>query len=146
MATTHTLGNGATVKVRHPLAPLALGVLTLGIYSLVWYYLINDELRAQGEEVNSVMALLAVTVGAVVIVPPFVSMYNTAARIQRVQQRVGLTDQISPVLALVLLFIPVANLFQQAYLQLGLNAAWQRAAGSSAPTPSAPLPAGPATD
>ncbi len=162
MATSHTLDNGATVKVRHPLAPLGLGILTLGIYSLYWYYTINDELRSQGEEVNPVISLLAVTLGALLLVPPIVSMYNTASRIQRVQQRVGVTDLINPVLALVLLVIPLANIFQTAYLQLGLNAAWQRAASGAgtvsdtaplpasplpaAPLPAAPLPAAPADD
>jgi hypothetical protein len=38
-------------------------------------------------------------------------------------------ESISAVLALVLLFVPVANLFQTAYLQAGLDRAWERAAG-----------------
>jgi hypothetical protein len=120
---------GSTVKVRHPLAPLGLGIITLGVYPLVWYVRINAELRSQGEEVSPGVALLAITLGAILIVPPFVSLYNTAERIRRVQVRNGVEDPISAVLALVLLFVPVANLFQSAYLQAGLNRAWERAAG-----------------
>src|SRR5680860_1041852 len=89
MATTHTLENGATVKVRHPLAPLGLAIVTLGIYQLVWYYKINAELRSQGENVSPGVALLAVSLGIVLIIPPFVSLYNTAERIRRVQERAG---------------------------------------------------------
>jgi hypothetical protein len=142
MASIHTLDGGATVKVRHPLAPLGLAMITLGIYQLVWYYKINSELRANGEDVNPGVALLAITLGAFVIVPPFVSVYNTAERIRRVQGRAGVTAPISPVLALVLLFIPLVNIFQTAYVQGALNAAWERAAGVTAPTAAAaPTPA-----
>jgi hypothetical protein len=145
MASTHTLDNGATVKVRHPLAPLGLAIVTLGIYQLVWYYKINAELRSQGEDVSPGVALLAVSLGIVLIVPPFVSLYNTAERIRRVQERAGVTAPISPVLALALLFIPLVNVFQTAYMQSALNAAWERAAGVTAPMlPATPTPAAPA--
>ncbi|MEX1162104.1 MAG: DUF4234 domain-containing protein [Nitriliruptor sp.] len=146
MASTHTLDNGATVKVRHPLAPLGLAIVTLGIYQLVWYYKINAELRSQGEDVSPGVALLAVSLGLVLIVPPFVSLYNTAERIRRVQERAGVTSTISPVLALVLMFIPLINMFQTAYMQSALNAAWERSAGVTALAVAAPTPAALATD
>jgi hypothetical protein len=121
--------DGSNVKVRHPLAPLGLCIITLGIYPLVWYFKINAELRSQGEDVSPGVALLAVTLGAILIIPPFVSIYNTADRIRRVQERKGVDNPISSVLALVLLFIPFVNAFQSAYMQAGLNRAWERAAG-----------------
>jgi Kef-type K+ transport system membrane component KefB len=124
--------DGSNVKVRHPLAPLGLGIITLGVYPLVWYFKINSELRSQGEDVSPGVALLAITLGAFLIVPPFVSMYNTGERIRRVQERKGVDSPISAVLALVLLFIPIVNAFQSAYLQAGLNRAWERAAGDFA--------------
>jgi hypothetical protein len=144
MASTHTLDNGATVKVRHPLAPLGLAIVTLGIYQLVWYYKVNAELRSQGEDVSPGLALLAVSLGVVLIVPPFVSVYNTAERIRRVQERAGVTSPISPVLALVLLFVPLVNMFQTAYMQSALNAAWERATGVTTPATRTPIPAAPA--
>jgi Kef-type K+ transport system membrane component KefB len=131
--------DGSSVKVRHPLAPLGLGLITLGVYPLVWYFKINSELRSQGEDVSPGVALLAITLGAFLIVPPFVSIYNTAERIRRVQERKGVDNPISAVLALVLLFIPFVNAFQSAYLQAGLNRAWERAAGDFV-APSAVLP------
>jgi hypothetical protein len=82
----------------------------------------------------------------VLIVPPLVSLYNTAERIRRVQERAGVTSPISPVLALVLLFIPLVNIFQTAYMQSALNAAWERASGVTAPAPVAPAPPALATD
>lgn len=125
----HVSLNGSNVKIHHPLAPLGLGIITLGIYSIVWYYLVNAELRSQGEKVSPGVAVLAVTLGVFLIVPPFVSMYNTAERIRRVQERNGVDGPINAVLAILLLFIPIANAFQTAYLQAGLNRAWERGAG-----------------
>jgi uncharacterized membrane protein len=145
MARDITLGSG-NVKVRHPLAPLGLGIITLGVYPLVWYYKINSELRDQGEDVSPGVALLAITLGVFLLVPPFVSNYNTAERIRRVQERNGVESPISAVVALVLLFIPVINAFQTAYLQAGLNRAWERAAGDFAPPTADPAPAGPAVE
>jgi hypothetical protein len=133
--------DGSNVKVRHPLAPLGLGIITLGVYPLVWYFKINRELRSQGEDVSPGVALLAITLGAVLLVPPLVSMYNTAERIRRVQERKGVDSPISAVLALVLLFIPFVNAFQSAYLQAGLNRAWERAAGDFTARPVVAPPA-----
>lgn len=132
MATTHTI-NGTTVKVRHPLGPIGLAIITFGIYLIVWYYKINAELRANGEDVSPGLAVLAVTLGLVLIVPPFVSLYNTAERIRRVQERAGVTSTISAVLAVALGFVPVVGFLQTAYMQSHLNAAWERAAGVTAP-------------
>ena len=92
------------------------------------------------------IALLAISLGVVLIVPPFVSVYNTAERIRRVQERAGVTSTINPVLALVLLFVPLVNMFQTAYMQSALNAAWERAAGVTAPAAVASTPAAPAAD
>jgi hypothetical protein len=123
MAVEHTI-QGAQVKTRHPFAPLGLSLLTLGVYMFYWYYAINREMRDLGEDVKPGRALLAITLGMLVIVPVFGSMYNTAGRIVRVQERAGVAP-ISPVVAVVLLFIPIANYFQAYYLQSGLNAAYE---------------------
>lgn len=128
MARSFTL-DGVAVKTRHPLAPLGLGLITLGLYNLYWYYAINREMRDLGEDVNPAVALLAVTFGAILIVPPFVSLYNTAERIRRTQEGAGVSDPLAPVLALVLLFVPIANMFVNAYLQSALNRAYERAGG-----------------
>jgi hypothetical protein len=113
LASTYTLDNGATVEVRHPLAPLGLAIGTLG---------------------------------AVLIVPPLVSLYNTGERIRRVRERAKGGSTISPVLALLLLFIPLVKIFQTVYLQSALNAAWERAARVAALAAVAPTPPALATE
>lgn len=143
MARTHII-NGCSVKTRHPLAPLGLSILTLGIYGVYWYYAVNRELRDLGEDVKPGLSVLAVTLGALVIVPLFVSQYNTAERIRRVQERAGIASPISPVVALVMLVIPFFNMLQAAYLQSGLNRAYEQllpaTAASSSPSVSATAP------
>jgi len=118
--------NGSTVKIRHPFAPIALSIITLGIYGLYWYYAINKELQVAGQKVEPWVSLLAITFGGLLIVPPFVSLYNTADRTRRAQQHVGAPSEIAPVLALVMVFIPIVNLFVSVYLQSNLNSAWER--------------------
>lgn len=125
MATTHHVRD-TTVKTRHPLGVVALGVVTLGVYSVFWWYFANRELRDTGGDGSPAVSVLAVTVGALVIVPPLVSTWNTADRIRRVQEGAGSASPISPLLSLVLLFVPIVNVFQPAYLQSGLNQAWER--------------------
>ena len=40
--------NGSIVKIRHPFAPIALSIITLGIYGLYWYWAVNKELQVAG--------------------------------------------------------------------------------------------------
>lgn len=85
---------GARVKVRDPVMVTVLSIITLGIYQCVWWYKINREMRDFGRvyreadlaKTNPVLSLLAITLGLFLIVPPFVSVYNTVRRIQTVQR------------------------------------------------------------
>lgn len=130
--------NGAQVKKRHPFGPLGLTIITLGIYFFVWWYKINREMRDLGEEVDPLGSLLAVTVGWVIIVPPFVSIYKTAERIRRTQEKAGISNigaadgEAVPILALILFIVPVLELLFQAYLQHGLNQAYDQMARKTA--------------
>jgi hypothetical protein len=119
---------GAThVKIRNPFGVFVLALVTLGIYYLVWYYKVNRELRdAEGIDVSPVVALLAITIGWVIIVPPFVSWYRTFERIQQAQRRAGLTSEANPILGFILYvvalyFLPVELL----YAQDELNKLWR---------------------
>ncbi|HEY3940942.1 MAG TPA: DUF4234 domain-containing protein [Acidimicrobiales bacterium] len=90
---------------RSPAAVLGLSIITFGIYYLVWYYKINDEIRRHDPEikVSPILSVLAISVGAVLLfIPPLVSSYATAARIRQMQLDDGATDTISPVVALLL--------------------------------------------
>jgi Domain of unknown function (DUF4234) len=71
------------VKARSPLAIILLYVVTIGLYFLFWFYRVNKEaaLIANDRRARPGVSLLAVTLGALLIIPPFRSMYTTAQRV-----------------------------------------------------------------
>jgi hypothetical protein len=80
-------GTNERGKIRNPLAPALLPFITLGIYAIVWYYKVNKEMAEMGRARNTEelgtspgTSLLAVLVGWIIIVPPFLSFYNTWKR------------------------------------------------------------------
>ena len=80
-------GTAATAKVRNPLGVVGLTLITLGIYYFVWYYKVNREMadlgRAKGTDElgdSPGTSLLAVTLGALIIVPAVISIYATHRR------------------------------------------------------------------
>jgi len=100
---------GTTVKIRSPFLVFVWSLVTLGIYYVVWYYKINRELRdASGVDVSPVVAIVAITIGWFVIVPPFVSWYRTFERIVQAQRSAGLTSEASPILGFILYVIAVS--------------------------------------
>jgi hypothetical protein len=116
------------VKLRGPWAVFFLALVTLGIYYLVWYYKINRELRdAGGLDVSPGVALLAITLGALIIVPPFVSVYRTFRRIRTAQEAVGLPDPALPWVGFLLFVLAYVFLpFELVYAQSNLNRLWRR--------------------
>src|SRR3954471_15185989 len=115
------------VKIRNPFLVFIWSLVTFGIYYVVWYYKINRELRdASGIAVSPGVALLAVTVGWLIIVPPFVSWYRTFERIQQAQRQAGVTTEASPVLGFILYVIAVFFLpIEVIYAQDELNKVWR---------------------
>lgn len=124
---------GTTVKIRNPFLVFIWSLVTLGVYYVVWYYKINRELRdACAVEVSPVVAIVAITIGWVVIVPPFFSWYRTFERIVQAQRNASVTNEASPVLGFILfvlavMFVPVEVI----YAQDELNKVWR--SGESAP-------------
>lgn len=90
-------------KDRSPAAVLGLSFLTLGVYYLVWYYKLNNEIRRHDPSIT-VRPGLAV-IAAMLPVFSLVSGYATAARIRQMQLDEGATNTISPVVALVLMVL-----------------------------------------
>ena len=79
--------------------------------------------------VSPVVALLAVTVGWIVIVPPFVSWYRTFARIAEAQRSAGLASEANPILGFILYVIAVFFVpIEVIYAQDELNKLWRRVA------------------
>ena len=100
-------------------------LITLGIYHFVWYYKINREARDFDEniDVQPELSLLAVLIGWIIIVPPFVSIYRTGERIAQMQEDAGMERSCSGVIGLVLAFF--AGLYSL-YYQYELNRIWAR--------------------
>jgi hypothetical protein len=123
-------GTSATAKIRSPWAPALLPYVTLFIYAFVWYYKINREMadlgRAKGTNElgdSPGKSLLAVTLGALIIVPAVISVINTFRRIQGAQRLTGIEPQANGWLAIVmaLLLTPVFYAYQQSEL----NKVWR---------------------
>ena len=123
-----------TVKVRNPFLVFVWSLVTFGIYYLVWYYKINRELRdAAGIDVSPFVAVVAISIGWLVIVPPFVSWYRTFQRIADSQRAYGLAHEVNPILGFILFVIAVFLLpIEVIYAQDELNKLWRaRTSGAS---------------
>jgi uncharacterized membrane protein YidH (DUF202 family) len=131
---------------RNPLGVLGLTFITLGIYGLYWYYKINDEIRTftKDDSISPVRSLMAVLFGWIIIVPPFIAVWNTANHVMKMEEQVGVQNQISPALAVVLLLVIAIAL--GIYVQEHLNRVWDKTSGQQArvappmppPTPAVP--------
>jgi Domain of unknown function (DUF4234) len=129
MAETVTIEGQSYLK-RNPLGVLGLTVITLGIYFLYWFWKINDELRLykRDESISPTRSLMAMLFGWLIIVPPFIAMYNTSKHVQDAEQRLGVQPQLEPALTIVfLLIVAIGNTI---YVQEHLNRIWDRASGS----------------
>lgn len=127
--------DGQQYKKRDPLGVLGLSLITLGIYFFYWYYKVNDEIRRfeKDETVRPGIALLAITLGWIIIVPPFLSVYNTSKHIVRMEERVGVSQTLSPALNIVLLL--VVSIAIGLYSQEHVNKVWDAASRLSVPPP-----------
>jgi hypothetical protein len=136
MAETVTIEGQSYLK-RNPLGVLGLSLITFGIYFFYWYYKVNDELRRfeHDESISPTRSLMAMLFGWIIIVPPFIAIWNTANHIQAAERRAGVLQQIEPVLVLV--FQIVFSLVNPPYMQDHMNRIWDHAGGAQ------PLPAGP---
>jgi Domain of unknown function (DUF4234) len=133
-------GAGTTAKIRHPLAIIGLGIITLGIYHVFWWYFINREMADLGRATrrsdlgdNPIMSVLAVTIGAFIIVPPFVSFWRTLKRIETSQNVVLGSNNFAVILLFILGLIPLVNIIVAPLMQSNLNQVWEagaRPAGS----------------
>jgi hypothetical protein len=151
-------GSNARGKIRNPLGVIGLSIITFGIYGIFWYYFVNKELaeigKARGTDecgTSPGTSVLAVTLGALVIVPAFWSAYNFCKRLRAAERLTGAPEGMEPGLLFVLyvFLAPVA-----AYIaQSNLNKVLQTQAGAGAqippgqgaavppPAPEAPAPA-----
>lgn len=98
-------------------------LITLGIYYYVWWYKINREARDFDPQikVEPALSVLAVLLGWLIIVPPFVSTWRTGERIAQMQRTAGLEPTCQAWIGLVLMFV---FSLQSLYYQSELNKIW----------------------
>jgi hypothetical protein len=119
-------GSNYPAKQRNPLGPIGLSIITLGIYYFFWYYFVNKELaelgKARGSNElgdNPMTSLLALIPGFILIVPPYVSLWNTWKRQQAARQMFGVQEGIDNVPGFLLsVFIGPVGLY---FFQRGQN-------------------------
>src|SRR5437763_2079117 len=100
-------------------------LVTLGVYFFVWYYKINREARDFDAQikVSPGNALLAVLLGWIIIVPPFISIFRTGERIAQMQRAAGLEPTCNSWIGLLLTFV---FRLETLYYQVELNRIWGR--------------------
>src|SRR5215208_1534460 len=159
MADQIHIGQGPTAptaKARSPIAVAIFCVITLGIYGIYWWYQINREMvdlgrarNADGLGDNPTKSLLAVFPGFLLIVPPYISLYNTVKRIQRAQEvttgQVTLNGMIVLWLIIAGFIVGVAGIIVPGYIQAELNKAWGAVGAGASPGLEPPAPPVPAT-
>jgi hypothetical protein len=123
------IGGGKTAKIRSPVWVAILTFVTLLIYLFFWWYFVNRELADFGRSKGTSelgdspgKSLLAITLGALIIVP---AVWTTVTTFQRVQKAQRLTGQapINGWLGLVLVVV-ISPAFY-GYMQSGLNSVWR---------------------
>ena len=114
----------ATVKPRDPLRSALLDLFTLGIYGFYWHYATNRDLAARGFGDNPTNSFLAALPGVLILVPFFVSTYNTAQRINAARRQAGLPEDVNAGLATAMAVLYPLAVY---YLQKRLNEAWEAA-------------------
>jgi hypothetical protein len=131
-------GASSSAKIRNPLGVVALTIVTLGIYGLFWYYFVNRELKDFGEAhgtedcgTSPFTSLLAVTIGVLIIVPPFVSIYKSFKRMNAASRISGAGDGFDAGLGL-LIWIFISPIAIYLY-QLNMNKIWENQGGVAAP-------------
>ncbi len=145
MAQEVPIGSEKPAKIRSVWFVAIISVVTLGIYVAFWWYFINREMADYGRAKDRHelgdspgKSVLAVTLGALIIVPAIMSIVNTFRRVQTAQRMTGETTVINGWIGVLLLFV-ISPAFY-AYMQSGLNAAWRAELGQSAEA-TAPVPA-----
>jgi hypothetical protein len=128
-------GSEKPAKIRSPFAPALLPFITLLIYLFCWWYFINREMADYGKAKGSDelgdspgKSVLAITLGAFVIVPAILSTINTFKRVQTAQRLAG-QEPLNGWIGLIL-YVVLSPAFY-AYLQSGLNNVWRTLAQES---------------
>jgi hypothetical protein len=149
-------GSTYTGKIRNPLGVIGLSLITLGIYGIFWYYYANKELAEIGKAHNTTelgdapgTSVLAVTLGAFIVVPAILSAYNFCKRLQAAARVTGGDEGMEAgLLFIIYLFVsPVGAYLAQSNLNkvLQAQAGGAGALGAGAGVTSPEMPVAPPT-
>lgn len=123
-------GAGTEAKVRTPIAVPLLSLITLGIYGIFWWYFINREMADYGKRRGAPelgdspgKSVLAISLGALVVVPAVWTTVTTFKRVQALQRLTGETQPINGWIGLILFVVISPALY--GYMQSGLNSSWR---------------------
>jgi hypothetical protein len=124
------IGAAKPAKIRSPVAVAILTVVTLLIYLFLWWYFINREMADYGRRRGTTelgdsptKSVLAITLGALVIVPAVWTVVTTFKRVQALQRLTGESNPINGWIGLILAVVIEPALF--GYMQSGLNSSWR---------------------
>jgi hypothetical protein len=122
-------GAGTSAKIRSPFAPALLPFVTFAIYLVLWWYFVNRELRDYGKAkgtdelgTSPGKSVLAITLGAFVVVPAIISVIRTFQRLQKAQQ-IADVEVLNGWIGLILYVVISPAFF--GYMQSGLNNVWK---------------------
>jgi hypothetical protein len=142
MATLVTI-DGQVYKKRSPFGVWLLIFPTLVVYSFVWYYKINKELRSFLRDESIKPGLM--TLSLIVPIWNYYTIYRTGERIGRAEEQAGLQMTVQPIIGLVAAIVASLHMV---YYQSELNKVWDAAVRvrSSAPAGTGPPPIPPPPD
>ena len=110
---------------RNPVTVILLSIVTCGIYSLYWLYMVTSEINAAlGEDkINFVLYFL---LGILCFPLVFVGMYKIDEGVVQLQTRIGLQGKSNFVLWIILSFVGVGTLIMIYQVQEALNEIWAK--------------------
>ena len=121
-------GSDYVGKQRNPLGVIGLGIITLGIYLIFWYFYVNKEMAEIGRTRqtdlagdNPTLSVVAVTLGSFIFVPAIISSYMTWVRLQQASRMTGTQENLSPNIGYLLYLIPLVNLYALYAFQENMN-------------------------
>jgi uncharacterized protein DUF4234 len=124
------IGAAKPAKIRSPVAVAVLVIVTLLIYLFFWWYFINREMADYGKRRGARelgdspgKSVLAISLGALVVVPAVWTTVTTFKRVQALQRLTGETQPINGWIGLILFVVISPALY--GYLQSGLNSSWR---------------------
>lgn len=128
----------AVGKERSPWAVAGLSIITFGLYLIFWWYFVNTEMKefARARQVTHPLATsspgsstVAVSVGALVLVPVFITSHTTTRRVCQTLDLAGdRGDRPSPALYMLMFtlggLLVIPPFFYAPLLQSRLNRVW----------------------